>query len=533
MIISKLGDIDVKIELKSFKGFEYYIEGVIFSEESEDEKKTLEFIIDFYNKFGKIPFEKLYGGFILFLKNRINEEIIIFTDNSNMRTLYYSNAFVSTKFLEIVQKEKFNELDLEGVAQYLMFGEIYLNKTLFKNINNIKNTEYIIIKNGKISINNKEIKNIDSSNKKVRFDSFFDKISKATNDKKITMDLTGGYDSRLVFSMLKDKGLDIKLFISGKKDSKDVLIAKKISKITNYDIDFFQVEKRKLNEKNLWELFEFGETIYNLKSSYRIKSFADFRKNKGYDLRITGDGGVLYKDWWWIQDFPFYNKRNVDVEKFYKQRILLTSINRTLFTDSVKDFMHKAENNIKNNIKKLKKETNTKSYDFFYFNLKGNLISKANNCFSKYIPIYSPLWEKELVSFSYNLKRKDRFFYNFIRKMITKNAPELSKIRTEYEMNASDKFFDKIIDFYFFVKQYFVKAFRYFKRRVLNKNYKSDVDIENFYDDIRKLDILDKAIEFFKKNEFLKESVKKEDLSDDLIDRILNIYMVIKYGGKK
>jgi hypothetical protein len=533
MLVSKLGEIDVKVEMKSFKNFEYCIEGVIFSEDYEDEKKTLEFIIDFYNDFGEIPFEKLYGGFILLLKNRDTEEIIIFTDNSNIRTLYYSKDYVSNDFLKIVKEDKFNKLDFEGLSHYLLLGEIYLNKTLFKNINNTKNTEYIIIRRDKVSIENKEIKNIDSNNKNIRFDSFFDSVSKNICDKKITMDLTGGYDSRLVFSMLKDKGLDINLFISGKKDSKDVLIAKKISKITKYYIDFFQVKKSKLNEKKLWELFEFGETIYSLKSSYRIKNFAEFRKNKGYNLRITGDGGVLYKDWWWIQDFPLYNKKKIDVDKFYKQRIKLTNINRDLFTDSVKESMYRAENNIINNIVKLKKETNTKSYDFFYFNLKGNLISKANNCFSKYIPIYSPLWEKELVSFSYDLKRKDRFFYNFIRKMITKNAPELSKIRTEYGMNASNNFFDKIIDSYFFIKQYFVKAFRYFKRRFLNKNYKSDVDIDDFYDDIRKMDILDKAIGFFKKNNFLKESVKKEDLSDNLIDRILNVYMLIEYGGKK
>jgi hypothetical protein len=30
MVVSKLGEIDVKVEMKSFKNFEYCIEGVIF-----------------------------------------------------------------------------------------------------------------------------------------------------------------------------------------------------------------------------------------------------------------------------------------------------------------------------------------------------------------------------------------------------------------------------------------------------------------------------------------------------------------------
>ncbi len=45
----------------------------------------------------------------------------------------------------------------------------------------------------------------------------------------ITLDLTGGYDSRMVYAELKNHIPDINIFISGPDIASDVIVAKEIA----------------------------------------------------------------------------------------------------------------------------------------------------------------------------------------------------------------------------------------------------------------------------------------------------------------
>ena len=42
------------------------------------------------------------------------------------------------------------------------------------------------------------------------------------------------------------------------------------------------------------------------------------------NLQLTGDSGILHKDWEWMQDLPFYHKRKTAFRTFYRHRIAFT-----------------------------------------------------------------------------------------------------------------------------------------------------------------------------------------------------------------
>ncbi len=119
-----------------------------------------------------------------------------------------------------------------------------------------------------------------------------------------------------------------------------------MTKKENKQIDRYIPDKPKITEDYLYQLFRYNQTFLSFNSSIRIEGFTRYRKQKGYNIRVTGDGGVLHKDWWWTQDFPFYNKKKVDLNRFYRQRIYLTKINAELFTEEMKKNILKQWKNI-------------------------------------------------------------------------------------------------------------------------------------------------------------------------------------------
>jgi len=74
---------------------------------------------------------------------------------------------------------------------------------------------------------------------------------------------------------------------------------------------------------------------------------------------------------------------------------------------------------------------NTEKYDLIYLNnrIKESL-SIMTNASNKYLTVYSPYVESELLNIGYSLNRSDRFFSNFHRNIITKINPKLAAIRT-------------------------------------------------------------------------------------------------------
>jgi len=155
------------------------------------------------------------------------------------------------------------------------------------------------------------------------------------------------------------------------------------------------------------------------------------RKDKSYDLVITGVAGELYKDFWWQQDFPFYNKNKANLDKlffmrFYPQHIDSDWLGRNTKLNTKEIFSSLIESF---NIYKTTK--NTEKYDLIYLNnrIKESL-SIMTNASNKYLTVYSPYVESELLNIGYSLNRSDRFFSNFHRNIITKINPKLAAIRT-------------------------------------------------------------------------------------------------------
>lgn len=358
-----------------------------------------------------------------------------------MRIFQTEDGTVYNSFLECLDERKctLNDLNNSAVAEFLIYGQLHGKATFLKNV-----TKRFTHQPYRLDINEGLIKSsIEHSNPlqkrtpnllkedQKRFLSFFEDRTDQFKDKKISIDLTGGIDSRLIASVLY--ALDVKFdamfsMISG--DDDELKIVQELSKKLGVDLHVIR-EENLIDEKESEALYQLSDGIWN---PFKIRSLSkaqSWRKSQNYDMVITGVGGELYKDFFWQQDFPFYSSKKHRIERLNKLRMYPSMISEEWIDERFRAEYTKFQINFIDELKRYKKELNTQTYDQIYYHIRIKELSSAySNMSSNYLPVYSPLLAPELLEIGYNLKRRHRFFNYFHRSVITHCSPEISNIPT-------------------------------------------------------------------------------------------------------
>lgn len=519
------------IEEYCFSNATIYLHGLLYVYEKKAGKESIEWLYEKFCSSKKIPYMHLRGTFTCILKT--TDELIIFTDNSNMHCVYYSNDYVCSSFLRIIKLEIEHERKLtfnnQTLCEYYTLGNIFWGKTFFNEIRILDSFHLISIKNGKLSLESKNITGIDGPSEAQSIEDFFVKMSYSLSDLNVCQALTGGYDSRLVYVCTSKHISDHVAISANNRKHSDVKIAEKVAQVNGTKLEIISKEKPVFSDTLLDDIVVKADGIQpiDVDSDLRLSHFIE-SLSKEYDVQLTGDGGVLHKDWEWIQDFPFYRKKKSNAKQFYKQRIYYINNEKHLGKTLKRHFDLQQSLFIKQ-LNSISKNINTQSYDSWYYYVSGNRSIIYNNVVSNIIR-YAPLLELDIVSFSYLLPRKERFFHNAMRKAITNENNVVARIRTNYGTTASSELPFVIRDCFMQSLEYFRKIIRYTSRKLLNKTLlnKSVLDW-SLEEEIRNSQIIINAIGFVKNCGYLDDNVDINDLSYAEIQRIIHIYWLSNY----
>jgi len=507
-----------------------FYNGLFFVRGKRAGLSSIEYLADSYELCGIIPFKEFYGAYSIIILSKQDNTAICFTDNSNMHCLFISDYAVSSSFLALVRIEVRKRrtstvLNYDSLYQYYAFGKIYGRETLVDSIRQSSSNCYYKIDQGEIKELEKGIGAIGDAPTIQSYGAFFYDLCLALSDSRIALTLTGGYDSRFIFAFLKNR-INIDVFISGNNyRNKDILIAKRIAKLLGKPIDVVDVRQPLIDEDFLrQEFFKYdGLLPFYRADDIRIRGFQENRCEKGYHYLLTGDGGVLHKDWEWLQDLPFYNKKYVNLRRFYRQRIAYEE-NLSNMGPVLLEKKDKTEEAIMKTIRQLRQDNNTKSYDYLYYYFTGNRQLNYNFSFND-MHLYAPLTEFELVKYSYNLPRMKRFFYNSMRECVTKEDKVLARIPTNYGTTESSEPLYLCRDVFFQLVQYSEKAIRLLSRTIFKKSVfvTSPMKWET-YSQIRSLKITNMALEYCKDIGVVDSRTTLTGLTERQVGVILHTY---------
>ena len=229
-----------------YESIELLLHGIVFpydvtlDEFSEQpERKLQEMISKHRNDLSRLPYSIRNGSYCGVAYNETNDEFYAFTCFLNSIPIYYAfinNCLIVGTDLCLIAQLLGLELKLsQGLIEYYILGTNLSDKTAFDQIKTIPKGGYLKYKAGSITVDYYYTMPEEKANKK--FDDYVNEFAylweenvNALHSEKFNygLGLTGGIDSRLILSAMKNRDKPV-LFTGSHPDHPDYLIAKKIT----------------------------------------------------------------------------------------------------------------------------------------------------------------------------------------------------------------------------------------------------------------------------------------------------------------
>lgn len=517
-----------KTKVVDYRGYKIFFEGLFFVFGCKQGEESIKKWIDVFIEKRTFPFENMYGNFFVLIENLASSECYAFSDNSGLYKAYYNEECISTSFLELIDNVNFSENDLnhDAIVEFLHFGFSYFDRTFLNSVNELDARNYYHYKDGQLTNCSKGITEIyETTGGVVSLDEYFEALTYAVSDSKVSLDLTGGFDSRLILSYFYKFKSSFETAISGIKGNKDIKIAEHLSSIVNKNFYPTYHTASDLDYENMYSIFKHTDGQMDILDFHRNNQFFNDRKSRDIDLSISGAGGELYKDFWWLQDFPRYNKKAANLDKLYDLRIGGKSFPHSILGEKLIDKSQKLKSKTLSELSELVLETNTQTYDNIYFEYKmktnaGNYISSSNN----YIMAYAPLLEKNIVRLGYQLERKERFFNFFHKKIITNNARAISGVRTTEYISCSSKPLNVLLDVFFYAFDKFIRATKVIVRKFFNVvTFQESPTNQDVVLKVKSTDGFKENVEFLKSKGILNPTIEMSSIPNNMVGRIITL----------
>lgn len=521
----------IKNKLNNFfenEFYKFYWSGVIFIDDTVygiESLKKLSKLIQTESIVKAIS--HLKGIFFLHIISKEDDVSYSMIDNNGIYRAYYSENIISTSFLDLIAELKVSsqEINKESLVEFLHLGFNSKENTLINSIKCFKGETLIITKNKQFQYYKKEIKRINEPLEDFSTMEYLSKMAKTFRGKKLGIDLTGGIDSRLLVTIFDYYNLDYELYISGMKGNKDIEIAQTIANILHKKLNITYHEVDNIEEQ-LSDLIDRCDGVCDIIANHRLYLHNLSKRRNGIDITISGAGGELYKDFWWLQDFPFYNRRKANINKLYNYRIA-----------PIKHQVHFLKNGYFEKSMQLKKNTilylntfrigtNTNTYDNIYYNYKMKYASsnfiKTNNSL---VDCYAPLLEMDFVRYGYHLPNKTRFFNFFHRNLISNLNINLAKVQTtESKMSVSNESNYILRDIIRFSINRIKRVSKKIIQKVLSKTvFHESPNNPQIYSKIRQIIDESGTLNILKTHGIIKENISIDDINNNYLGKLIVI----------
>jgi hypothetical protein len=388
----------------------------------------------------------LHGIFVLFVFDKKKKTWHVTVDNSGLYHAFHDDATVGTSFLQMLALRAHSgrsRLAPAAVADFLAHGGIYWSRTLVEEISKIRYDEIIELRPPDVSMgDSKRIVYKDlpprGSIDEGAFLDHYGHLAVALERERVSVDLTGGFDSRLTACLLNAYGVDFETAVVGRPSLPDVTIAAQAASLLGKALYVTYHDAAGI-EHELTDLFREVDGLADVLDYHRSRQLSAERRRRGVTVVVTGAGGELYKDFWWLQDLPFYNSKAVKFHRLYDLRIRPISLPANYLTGEVAAAYTDLRERTIDSFGRLRAATNTESYDNVYYFYKMSEFSGrfSTSNINNNVGVVSPFLDYDNFLFGASLARSRRFANRFHRQMLTQRCPQLADLITTEGVTAS------------------------------------------------------------------------------------------------
>lgn len=546
---------EIKLERKTKEfetdGFKIYWEGFLFIKGLEPEVESLNKFTEEIKQVSIFNACQILSGIFACIVHDIKNDIIYsFSDNIGIYNLFHSIKNTSTSFLNSIKINHFKKSDLNPIAinDFILATSCMGWKTFFNDIKKVRFDEIIVDDGSSVFIKKKNLKDIfliQKCQKNIieKFNPIVKSLQKTKG--KISLDLSGGLDTRLIASILKYYNLDFEIAISGMPGNIDVEISKNLAEIFGKP-HYITYHKLSNNiEKELFEAFEHFDSLTDIVAWHRYYQFQKDKFKRNCELTITGHAGELYKYefiWNLKNEYPIKTiEQMLAWGSWIRYGISFLTIPYEIFSNEFQNYSKMYHNRIREYL--LKNYSNDKSGKtgpkiYVYF-MEGSRTTNMGSLVNR----YSPLLDRDIIPCGTTLKYgkmtkidglkrmiqqpwDDRF--TFERKIITFLNKDIAKIRTTATMGYSVSTqpveqIKRVINYYISImKKKILKT----KESYISPNH------PDFYPTVKSLNKTEDIIEILINEGILKKTVRAEDINNMYFGSLFTIGMLLDFCEK-
>ena len=365
-----------------------------------------------------------------------------------MYAAYVCDEAVSSSYLRLVESLGLGITDLNwvNIAEFLQTANMFGGRTHFDCIEKIKSGDIHCFKKSssglcKHEITTKQIPDLTDKPLDRDLKSTFDGLSKALEKTKVSVDITGGLDTRTLIAGLYQADIDFECAIAGTKQHMDVVLSAEVADsiektlfVSEHEIGGF--------EKELDSILKSLDGLKtHIVTQHRIRNLQRDRCQRGVKLCLRGIGGEMYRDFRWTQDFPFYSSKNTRLERYDRLRIEVVRISDRFFSGNFQVLLDNARQRRLADFKQYQMSINTQSYDLLeWHEVLQNSHSKAMTVSSyQGLNVFCPLSEVFRMQHGFQCSRWRRAGSLFQKKFITECHLGLARATTSYGATASNE----------------------------------------------------------------------------------------------
>jgi hypothetical protein len=371
------------------------------------------------------------GSFSLRLFDKQTQETFFCSDPFALVQLFATQDQIGDDLIDLVRSLPRDDapLDCAGLASFLRYGFYTLGRTADRRVRVLRGDE-IVQKTGHSGL--QVLHKAPRANASAfDFDSYIADLKAAVAGQRISLDLTGGLDSRVLAAAFTHADAPlVECATMGTGVQKDLPIARSVAAALKIPHTSAQYTERNFEER-IPELLAATNGQVGLATYDHAFQFARERLSRGIGLGISGVGGELWKDFWWLQDFPLLSGKP-QFEWLYATRIEPRTSDTSIFQAEFAETFDTARKEYLAAMTRYSALPKTMAYDSVYAFLRvpsviGPWVSAT---LRTGLPTLCPLLDNDGVHAAMHMRRSQRLFAAWHRATISRLAPEISHLRT-------------------------------------------------------------------------------------------------------
>jgi hypothetical protein len=473
---------------------------------------------------------ELIGVFGLFVWDRRTGRWQIAGDNAGFYKIFHDEARAGTDFLELAaaRKARSAEVPADAMLEFVAHGGLFGGRTFLPQVRELGADRVLLLEESAAGRSDVRlvVKRLDEparAEPDFLLD-YFDRLAPSLRSRRLGLDLTGGFDSRLIAALVDRHGLPFEATIA--RAAAAVLAA-----------PMFVVRQAGLDrlEQELPQAFRQGGGLTDVCKFHRDRAVALARLGRGIELFLHGAAGAISKGFFVHHEFPFYHRTEPDLARFYRLRVAPVAIPAGHLTRAGRELRRAIEADTLALLARQRGATNHETYDRVSYFVRapedyGHQLSSYVNLG---LDVVAPLAEHWNVARGIRLPSWSRAMHGFHRRLITRHRPDLAALGTTDGYSASATLARLPGDLWGYGRNELRRAIdkasqRLFGRRLWGKAGDNHLNAPGFVPGLRATRQFRDALALFEARGLLVPGLRPEAVRDLHVGRMITVGMCLE-----